>query len=63
VCHLWQVDEDVTIITGIYFVCIFVLLHKAIPFDKPQLGYMVNKLYKTLKLYQTLNEGIRKWEG
>ena len=44
---------------------IFVLLHKATPIDKPQLSYMVNKLYKTLSYrpYKTLNEGIRKCEG
>ena len=32
-------------------VCIFVLLLKATPVDKPQLGYMVNKLHKMFKLY------------
>ena len=26
----------------------FILLHKATPVDKPQLGYMINKLYKVL---------------
>jgi len=44
-------------------VCILVLLHKATPVYKPQLGYMVNKLYKTFKLYKILNEGMRKWQG
>jgi len=29
-------------------VCIFALLHKATPIDKPQLSYMVSKLYKIL---------------
>ena len=31
-----------------YIACIFVLLHKATPVDKPQLSYMVNKVHKTL---------------
>jgi len=36
---------------------IFVLIHKATPVDKPQLSYMVNKIYKTISYnYKTLNE-------
>jgi len=43
---------------------IFVLIHKATTIDKPQLGFMVISCkYKKLKLYKTLYEGIRKWEG
>jgi len=40
----------VLIMTSIqlFYLGIFVLLHKATPVDKPQLSYLVNKLYKTL---------------